>query len=108
MTILRVPSQRYAETPHATDLVDIVHIADANNHSYTVPAETSFVVVAPTTPVWMRKNAAAAAPAGDVTDGSGGRYIDRPTEMSVSPGNTLQFVRATAVTVDISIARYGT
>lgn len=108
MAILAVPSQLSAVTPHATSLVDVVYINDAANHAYTIPAETKWVTITFNSPVWFRYNAAAAVPGADITDGTGSTYLPSSYSVLVTPGKTLNFVRAAAVATIVSVMRYGT
>jgi len=108
MAIYAVPSQVSSATPHVTNLVDVVYIHDANNHAYTIPAETKWVTITFNSPVWMRYNAAAAVPGADITDGTGSMYLPSSYSITVTPGKTLNFVRAAAVATIVSVLRYGT
>lgn len=103
---LEVPSALLSVSVPIPRLVDQVYLGAATEETYTVPADTRWVLISASGGVCVRVGAAAVVPAADITDGTGSFYIGSTAQFEVEEGTVLHFIRTGASATYVTIGRY--
>jgi len=103
---LEVPSALLSASVPVPRMVDVVYLGGAGEESYTVPADTRWVLLSCSAGVYVRVAAAASIPVADVTDGTGSLYINSTAQFEVEEGSVLHFIRSGASATIVTIGRY--
>lgn len=83
--------------------IDYSVLGVATNESRTVPTGVQWCLVTPSTDTYVKRGAAAAVPAADITDGSGSVYIPAGASrlVRVLAGSSLQMISPAASVVQL-------
>lgn len=103
---LEVPSSLLSSSVPVPRLVDVVYLGGAGEETWTVPADTRWVLISCNAAVYVRVAAAASIPIADVTDGTGSLYIGATAQFEVEEGSVVHFIRAGAAATIVTIGRY--
>lgn len=103
---LEVPSALLSSSVPIPRLVDQVYLGAGTEESWTVPADTRWVLISCSGGVAVRVGAAAVVPAADITDGTGSFYIGSTAQFEVEEGTVVHFIRTGASATYVTIGRY--
>jgi hypothetical protein len=98
---LSVPSSIYGSSVPVPRRVNALTFAAATAESWTVPADTNFVIFSGTVPFYMRIGGTAAAP-GDTTDGTASFYVGSVAQFKVEEGVAISIIPTGAGVVTIA------
>jgi hypothetical protein len=86
------------------DYVDARVLGTDTNESITPPSDAKYVIFSSEAAFWVRKDAAATVPSGDVTDGTASEL--NPAGYDIEGVTTIQIISETAQ--NVSLAYYNT
>lgn len=100
-TILQWPGNAEREIPALPQWVDNLSLAAATAETYTVPATVAYLMVSAGASVYARIGGTAVVPSADLTDGTGSFGLGTESVISVTAGQQISIICATATQVQL-------